>query len=103
VSISELVTGVSIVLERTPLNQCPPFDANSNLTVEINELVQAVNNVLRGCPVGPTRTATPSPSPAGTHTPTPPSEPTNRHLGHRVSMTITIPSTRTRTGQETSP
>jgi hypothetical protein len=50
VRVNELVLGVGIALDRTPLSECPSFDVNRNLMVSINELVEAVNNALRGCP-----------------------------------------------------
>lgn len=32
-----------------PLDLCPPFDANGDGRVAINELIAAVNNALYGC------------------------------------------------------
>jgi hypothetical protein len=49
VAISELVRGVGIALGAQPLPACPSFDSNGSGAVEVNELVGAVNNALRGC------------------------------------------------------
>ena len=46
VTISELVLGVNIALERRPLEDCPAFDSNGDGRVGIDELVQAVNAAL---------------------------------------------------------
>ncbi len=51
VSISELVLGVNIALDRAEPAACPSLDQDESGTVAINELVQAVNNALQGCPV----------------------------------------------------
>ncbi len=50
VAIDELITGVNIALGSEPLSSCPAFDMGDDNTVEINELVSAVNNALNGCP-----------------------------------------------------
>ena len=50
VSISDLVTGVNIVLGSQPITRCPAFDPDDSGTVTISELVQGVNNTLNGCP-----------------------------------------------------
>jgi hypothetical protein len=42
VSVDELVTGVGISLEVTPLRRCESFDTDANLEVSIDELVTAV-------------------------------------------------------------
>lgn len=47
--ISDIILGVNIALNRTAVAACPSFDPNGNGRVEINELVQAVSNALRGC------------------------------------------------------
>lgn len=49
VSVSEIIKGVNIALGDAALDTCPVFDVNSNGTVDINELVIAVNNALTGC------------------------------------------------------
>jgi hypothetical protein len=49
VTVNELVTGVDMALGTLPLEACPQFDANGDLTVEIDELVAAVDDALRGC------------------------------------------------------
>lgn len=50
VTVDELVRGVGIALNRTPLDECIVFDESPNGAVAVNELVQAVNFALRGCP-----------------------------------------------------
>jgi hypothetical protein len=50
VAINELITGVSIAIERLPPSRCRAFDRNLNNQVEINELVAGVNAALSGCP-----------------------------------------------------
>jgi hypothetical protein len=49
VGVSELVTGVNIVLGRAAVAACPAFDVNGNGVVAINELVTAVGSALNGC------------------------------------------------------
>ena len=49
VSISELVTGVNILLGRGSLDDCPAIDDGDG-TVRINDLVLSVGHSLRGCP-----------------------------------------------------
>ena len=49
VRISDLITGVSIALGARSLSACPSLDTNVSGMVEINELIVAVNNALRGC------------------------------------------------------
>ena len=46
VTIDEVITGVNIGLEFTPLSACPAMDGDSNGSVEINEVIEAVNNGL---------------------------------------------------------
>jgi cysteine-rich repeat protein len=70
VLINELLVGVNVALGNAPLANCPSFDANGSEAVEINELVGAVQNALRGCPTPAMPTATPVPTP--TATPRPP-------------------------------
>jgi hypothetical protein len=50
VAVNELVLGVGIALDRTPLSQCIVFDEGADGNVAVNELVQAVAFALRGCP-----------------------------------------------------
>jgi hypothetical protein len=50
VAINELVIGVNILLGSQPIENCPAFDPNHTGTVTVEELVQAVNNALEGCP-----------------------------------------------------
>lgn len=50
VSVSELVLGLNIALQRTDMAACPAFDDNSNDRNDVNELVEGVDNALTGCP-----------------------------------------------------
>lgn len=49
VTVDELVQGVNIALDNTPLSQCPVFDSSGDGQVTINELISAVNSALNGC------------------------------------------------------
>jgi hypothetical protein len=49
VAVNELVSGVLILLDRADLAACPSLDANRDSQVTVDELVRAVNNLLRGC------------------------------------------------------
>lgn len=49
VGVSELVTGVNIVLGGAGAGACPAFDRNGDGAVEIAELIQGVNALLDGC------------------------------------------------------
>jgi hypothetical protein len=44
-----LILGVNILLENAPLGQCPTLDADGSGSVEVNELIIGVNNLLHGC------------------------------------------------------
>jgi hypothetical protein len=50
VQINELVTGVGIALGTTPLEDCRAFDRDANGSVDVAELIAAVNAALNGCP-----------------------------------------------------
>ncbi len=50
VVISELITGVNIALTRLPVSACSAFDPDNSNSVQINELILAVNNALGSCP-----------------------------------------------------
>ncbi|MDX2171027.1 MAG: hypothetical protein SF182_28415 [Deltaproteobacteria bacterium] len=50
VTVDEIIRGVRIVLGELPLSNCPAFDSGGGM-VTISDLIAAVNNVLRGCPV----------------------------------------------------
>jgi hypothetical protein len=50
IAINELILGVNISLGLQPIDACPAFDPDGSGTVTINELIQAVNNSLNGCP-----------------------------------------------------
>ena len=70
VSVAELVVGVRIALEQTPLFTCVSYDADFDHRVSIDELLVAVNNAFTFCGHGvPTATS----SGASAETP-PPSE-----------------------------
>jgi len=60
VTVSELIRGVNIALEKQPLEVCPEFDTNGMGSVEVAELVQAVSASLYGCP--PVTPGTPTPT-----------------------------------------
>lgn len=49
VTVNELITGVGISLGSSPLTVCPFFDSDGNLSVTVNELIQAVNAALHTC------------------------------------------------------
>lgn len=49
VLINELLTGVNIVLETMPVSACPAF-RNSRGTVDVAQVIRAVNSALFGCP-----------------------------------------------------
>lgn len=49
IAISELVRGVAFALSGTSPSECSSIDANSDSTVNVNELVSAVNAALNGC------------------------------------------------------
>jgi hypothetical protein len=50
VRVNELVVGVNIALDTAEVGDCASMDSNQSGGVEVNELVQAVNNLLGGCP-----------------------------------------------------
>jgi hypothetical protein len=50
VVVNELVLGTNIALEKRSLAECPSFDENGSLQVEVNELLLAVANALGACP-----------------------------------------------------
>ena len=49
VKISEVVRGVNIALGLTNAQTCPGMDSGGNGSVEVNEIVRAVNALLIGC------------------------------------------------------
>ncbi len=51
VTIDELVLGVAIALEVSPLSRCTPMDRNGDAAVTIDELLAAVERVQDGCPI----------------------------------------------------
>jgi len=51
VAINELLTGVNIAIGSQSLAACASMDSDDSGTVAINEIVQAVNNALAGCPL----------------------------------------------------
>ncbi|MDX2166009.1 MAG: hypothetical protein SF182_03065 [Deltaproteobacteria bacterium] len=59
VTVSDMVTGVNIVLGALPPSACPAFQ-NGQGTVDVAQLIAGVNNLLNGCGAAtPTPTATP--------------------------------------------
>ena len=71
VTVNELITGVNIALDSTPLSTCPSFDSNGDGAVTVDELIFSVHEVLFGC-AAPTPTATVTHTEVPTATPTPP-------------------------------
>lgn len=67
INISELILGVNIGLGSQTLEACPPFDADADGVVAIDEPIQAVGNALEGC--GPACVGHGSPTPTPTPTP----------------------------------
>ncbi|HVO27133.1 MAG TPA: hypothetical protein VMW56_26275 [Candidatus Margulisiibacteriota bacterium] len=59
VSVGEVITGVNIALDITPLTECSSFDTNQSNTVSVDEILAAVNNALNGCRPQPTPTVRP--------------------------------------------
>lgn len=49
VSVNELVRGVSIALNRAPLEQCSSLDIDANGSVSVDELVTSVQHLISGC------------------------------------------------------
>jgi len=49
VSIDELVIGINIATDLSPLEGCPALDANDDGAVSIDELLISVENALDGC------------------------------------------------------
>jgi hypothetical protein len=49
VTVSELITGVRIVLGEVALGECAPFDRDGSGDVAIDELIAAVTRALQGC------------------------------------------------------
>jgi hypothetical protein len=49
VTVSELVTGVNIALERSPVTACLALDRDGDARVTVAELVTAVQNLLEEC------------------------------------------------------
>lgn len=75
VTIDEIVVGLNVALALQALDTCPAFDRNGTKTVEIDTLIAAVDDLLRGCPgvpatVDPTPTSTPTPAESPTASPT---------------------------------
>ena len=56
VRINDLVVGVNIALGLQPVTNCEAF-ANDQGKVTVSQLIQGVNNSLRGCPPADTPTA----------------------------------------------
>jgi CSLREA domain-containing protein len=49
VTVDEIVTGVIIALGTRLADDCPAFDRDQSMTVTVDELVEAIQNALRGC------------------------------------------------------
>ncbi len=49
VDVSELLRGVNVALGTAPLAGCPPFDAQGDGQVSIDDLTTAIGNALAGC------------------------------------------------------
>jgi hypothetical protein len=49
VAINEIITMVNIALGTAELSSCTPGDGDHNGTIEINEIITAVNHALNGC------------------------------------------------------
>ena len=49
-TVADLVRGVNIALGNLPISACPAFDPDGSGVVTIDELIEAVNNALNGCP-----------------------------------------------------
>ncbi len=52
VRVHELIKGVKIALNQTPLTDCPSIDDDGDGSVAVGELVSAVNNASTRCPLG---------------------------------------------------
>ncbi|HYD49056.1 MAG TPA: cohesin domain-containing protein, partial [Terriglobales bacterium] len=50
VSVEELISGVSIALGTTSIEQCSTLDANLDAVVTVDELLLAADQALHGCP-----------------------------------------------------
>jgi hypothetical protein len=50
VTVDEVILGVNIAQENTPLSQCPALDANFDSQLTIEELIHGINDSLNGCP-----------------------------------------------------
>lgn len=74
VTVDELTRGVGLFLRsESPHDVCPATDVDFDGRLQVTELIQAVNNALRGCPATPTpegtglvATLTPTPTPSAT-------------------------------------
>jgi YVTN family beta-propeller protein len=62
VTIEEIITGVGIAQDLTPLSECPSFDADNSGAVEVYELIAAVEDSLVGCGTPTTRFTKPTKS-----------------------------------------
>ncbi len=92
VTVGELIVGVNIALGERPLADCPSFDRNGNLRVDINELLAAVGAALAACP-SPEASATPeaSETPTETATATPTATPNLPPVVEAVPIYRTFP------------
>lgn len=51
VDVGELVRGVDIAVNDSPLANCAAFDANEDRGLTVDELVRGLRNALQGCPL----------------------------------------------------
>ena len=58
ITINELIQGVNIALDLSPVAVCPAMDPDGKGDVSIGELIAAVGALMNGCPGAPTPTAT---------------------------------------------
>lgn len=51
VTVDEIIVGTNIALGLTPVSECLAFDSSGDQQVTVEEILQAVNNALTGCPL----------------------------------------------------
>ncbi len=49
VAVNELIRGVGLALDQSPLHLCAVFDSDFDGTITVSELVEGVGNALNGC------------------------------------------------------
>lgn len=50
VTVDDIIKMVNIALGTEPLSVCPAGDPDHDGEITINEIIEAVNNLLFGCP-----------------------------------------------------